>query len=400
MHFKRKYLFVILSIFWGCILTIITTEILLHLIGPDWLKQRMKEVGVNNITGADPKSFGSDKGWPIVRDKEKFIKFVPFSHFHIRHYEYDVEASIDKWGGRRTAQSCNKHSGEIIPFLGDSFVFGVGVKDEETFVSLISQKLPYCFINLGTPGSSLPRQLDIIEQRHQELNTPSVYIFNFFIGNDFTNLFDKNVLINSKNKPTKLFPLRGKKSTQMLEAVNDFVRQNSLLRKCYLIQFIKAKLLVLYNDFLASRGVIKRTDDEIFHVIQDSRHFRKMQYILDEELRRLDKLAKELNFKAVFILIPDRHQVEKERLLLKLKYYGINRQNIDIRLPNRVMKEKLSNFNIPFIDLLECLEEKHRISPNVRLYYILDNHLTAKGHKAVADCIFYPLNSIISKYWK
>jgi hypothetical protein len=51
-----------------------------------------------------------------------------------------------------------------IVLFGDSFTFGVGVEDVETFASRIAMGFPqYRLINLGVPGSALVQQLEILK---------------------------------------------------------------------------------------------------------------------------------------------------------------------------------------------------------------------------------------------
>ena len=52
--------------------------------------------------------------------------------------------------------------------MGDSFAFGVGVDDRQTYVNLLDLKSSLRYLNLGVPGSALPNHLDIIEYRHVE----------------------------------------------------------------------------------------------------------------------------------------------------------------------------------------------------------------------------------------
>ena len=363
--------------------------------GPSWLKTRMKEVGIKNATGI-PENFGSDKNWPVEKKEGKFVQFTPQTQFFVQHYEYENIAHIDQWGGRQTENLRDPVSSEFVPFLGDSFTFGVGVEDREVFVNLLKKRLGYQFLNLGVPGSCIVNHEDIISFRHQQLGEPSVYIFSFFIGNDLTNLFEYSPDKDNHAQATRLKPLRGEKSTQILEMVNDFVRQNKFLRKVYFIQFIKSKLLILYNRYLASQGIIRRMDDEIFHVIQDDKYFSEMLKFLDVQLENLVQLSQDLHFQPVFVLIPDKHQIDAHLLNDKIKYYGLELDQVKIELLNETLGKKLDNLRIPSIDILGCLRRFYQEAGNPKLYYVLDNHLTAEGHEAVAQCLEDPLNQILS----
>lgn len=364
--------------------------------GPQWLKKRMQEVGVKNLTGVERGwIFGSDKNWPVEKIDGKFLRFTPFSKFRIQHYEYDVEANIDQWGGRVTVCPSKKNTREIIPFLGDSFTFGVGVKDDETYVHLVNKVSSYSLINLGVSGSCLADHLDIIEYRHDELNSPRVYVFNVFVGNDLTNLLVYNTKKQEKGDITKLMSLRDKKSTKLLQFINDFVRNNELFRRIYLIQFLKSKLLILYNHYRVSSGVVPRMDDEIFHVIRKDQHFQDMIDLFDIQLERTKALSESLHFQPIFILIPDRHQVDEKLRKAKYEYYGIKERDVDIDLGSESLRAKLDDAKIPYVDVLDCFREKLNGKGDKNFYYTLDNHLTSEGHQAVYECMASRMDGMI-----
>ena len=113
-----------------------------------------------------------------------FKNFKPNSCFDVVHYEYCFKANINSYGGRVSGQQNSNTSKIIIPFMGDSFTFGVGVGDEKAYVSLLNRKTYHFLLNLGVPGSNLENQQNIIKMRHEELEKPKVYIFSIFLGND------------------------------------------------------------------------------------------------------------------------------------------------------------------------------------------------------------------------
>ena len=91
-----------------------------------------------------------------------------------------------------------------------------------------------------------------------------------------------------------------------------------------------------------------------------------------------------LNFKIMFILLPDVFQVNKPLMRVKAKYYGIEEDTLDMLVPNRVLEEDLQSYQIQFLDTTGCLMKNKRID---MLYYTQDNHFTKYGHEAVAECL-------------
>jgi hypothetical protein len=74
--------------------------------------------------------------------------------------EYDSIVTTTKLGFRGPAPA---HDPDVI-FLGDSFTFGRGLGDEETFAFLYCHQRQLSCANLGRGGTGTKRQLDILEE--------------------------------------------------------------------------------------------------------------------------------------------------------------------------------------------------------------------------------------------
>jgi hypothetical protein len=182
---KKLLLFYIIMVAISATLTLLSLEFIARVLAPAWLTQRM--LFVNPPPGGQ--AFGSDLAWKVDKKGGYFWRFTPHSEFDVTHVEYSNKAHIDGYGGRVTAGADSAENKDFVPFLGDSFTFGIGVADAETFASLLSPVAsPRRILNLGVPGTALEDQLTIVEIRHDELGRPRKYVFFFFIGNDFSDL--------------------------------------------------------------------------------------------------------------------------------------------------------------------------------------------------------------------
>ena len=75
--------------------------------------------------------------------------------------------NTDQFGNRNTARKYDKKKKSIL-FVGDSTVFGWGVRDEDSYVYLLSKKPKFaCFniINLGVPSYSLGNIKEVIDNK-------------------------------------------------------------------------------------------------------------------------------------------------------------------------------------------------------------------------------------------
>ncbi|MDP3213477.1 MAG: hypothetical protein Q8S73_05200 [Deltaproteobacteria bacterium] len=92
----------------------------------------------------------------------------------------------DEWEERKPAGVFR------VALVGDSFVFGMGVSDEETLGARLAQGLPSLpdgrrveVLNLGVPGSNLSTHARMIEVAHADLSADMAVLV-YHVPNDFT----------------------------------------------------------------------------------------------------------------------------------------------------------------------------------------------------------------------
>jgi hypothetical protein len=366
---KKKIVFVAAAILFGISLGLIAAEVGLRIAGPTWLRQYM--VGTN-LDGQI--RYGSDAGWPVDSRAGKFVRFKPHSQFDVKYYEYSTTVHTDQWGGRLVPSAKSVPSAALVPVLGDSFSFGLGVKDEETFINLICKNSEAIYLNLGAPGSSLPNQLDIVEFRHKELGSPPLYIFVFYLGNDFTDMI--KYYEGSKTDESKK------------SAVMTLIENSGFIQRSYVAQF----LLHYVSDQSESSGKRKsryyrtpngtRISSSIYLLMSQSKpYMMDAENVLNRSLDRLDDLMKNLHFRSEFIIIPDKHQVDPDFFNKQASVLGLSLDTLDRYYPDRFLEQNLEKRGIPYLDVMGCLKDQRG------MYYKVDDHLTAAGHHVVAECI-------------
>ncbi|MDJ0950184.1 MAG: SGNH/GDSL hydrolase family protein [Alphaproteobacteria bacterium] len=111
--------------------------------------------------------------WPISPGAQRLtldgdpVSAISSSPYHLRpnlvyrqvSSEFDAVTTITPFGHRIPHVTGNP---EIV-FLGDSFTFGDGLADEETFVSIYCSRERLSCANLGRGGTGTGEQLDILE---------------------------------------------------------------------------------------------------------------------------------------------------------------------------------------------------------------------------------------------
>ena len=111
----------------GLFFAVFGLEGALRAFGPDWLRLRMKEINAGQQV-----FFDSDQGWPLECSDAGCFRFTPGSEFRVVTREYSHFVAIDEHGTRATIASTSGE-GLTTPIVGDSFTFGIGVEDSETF---------------------------------------------------------------------------------------------------------------------------------------------------------------------------------------------------------------------------------------------------------------------------
>lgn len=111
--------------------------------------------------------------------------------------EYDAVTTITEKGHRVPGPEGNP---EVI-FLGDSFTYGYGLKDDETFASIYCKRMNRACANLGMPGSGTLKQVERLDEFLQtwgwKPREVKLFFFgmsgSFSAGNDFVDNYDRYV---------------------------------------------------------------------------------------------------------------------------------------------------------------------------------------------------------------
>ena len=363
-------------------LIFIIFEIVLRLFTPAWLKYTM-----NYLKTGNGFRHASDANWKITYKNGDFYSFTPGSTFKIYHAEYENTAHINNLGGRNTIPNEIADSNNIIPFTGDSFVIGVGVEDTENIVSIAKKNMGLNFLNLGVTGSCLPNQRKIIDTRYSDLGKPPVVIFGFFLGNDFNDIRNVHLKIKTSAGPdtslTDDNPLVSKNSFAW--KVNNFINHNAILKRSYVLQYIKQKIRNIKN-----KDKDKDFDhmDPVFHILdtRNTAFIQQARILLDKEI---DSLSKE-PYKSIVILIPDRNQVDASIRKSMCSYYNLDEKSLALLLPNQILIEALNKYHIKYIDPTQCIIKYAQAG---KLYYTQDNHFTKLGQATISNCIQQELKS-------
>lgn len=274
--------------------------------------------------------------------KHSYIK--PGSEYRIITPDYDAPTRITADAYRAPEASGSPDT----LFLGDSFTFGQGVKDDEAFPAIYCKAKNLSCANLAVPGSSTLYELDRLESvlKNKGWTPNNVFLF-FFTGNDFSD----NLAAAEKRdqglsyEPPELRPEVEKQRIQNL----------SLLKRSVNLTLYYSNLMrVLYYQVLPE---VRQQQDPDAHKAS----FNKALSVSGEAFRRLDRLSNEYAFNyRIFVLYPEPEVRQKAYLSLRRSLQAISPSKI-ISLGELYAKD---------------IEGQ---------YFPSDGHLTVKGNKTLAD---------------
>tara|TARA_Y100000310_G_scaffold231756_1_gene234441 strand:- start:375 stop:1448 length:1074 start_codon:yes stop_codon:yes gene_type:complete len=308
-------------------------------------------------------------------DEEIGIRYLPDTSYQFisGFDEFSVTNTYNSKGLRGKEFSYEKNEVNRILGLGDSFTFGYGVEDDETYLSLLGENLgEYEIINAGLSGYGPQHILKFLKKEGMKYNPDKVLIA-LYIGNDIGSqgqeLFSiENGVLVDKTLPKASFSLQ----------VRQYLAHKLVLYNY--LHLIKFRLDV-------NAGKVNPYTPEVYPFLLDeetlNNGFSFFQEIMKEMKNYLDNKGVELTV----IIIPTKEQVSEEFMeSFKEKIKEVYDK------PDSVL-ENLGNLDVLHTRLLLFLEEEGiehiDLLPVFKkldedLYFPIDSHLNVKGHEATA----------------
>lgn len=286
------------------------------------------------------------------------------------HVDFQVTYNIDSQGSRVTTGG--NPQGTKVAVYGDSFTFGVGVADNQTWVSMLNAFLPQAFImNKGISGHSPDQYLVHLQQDLQDpVEKPEVVIFGILPTNDFPDLnyslivagdgiVKKPYLVKNESGFEILLPKDndrpiGKTATVEKESALSLMEKKiGVLRNSELLRFLYKQILEFPNE----HNEKARAERKLIEVQESQERF-------DHVVKQVQKLP----VKAVYLVIPSEH------LLLD------NTQTSENVAYDSVI-EVLKNNNANFVDM-------RKILPLEKGLYFAEGHWNEKGSMYAARALY------------
>jgi hypothetical protein len=282
--------------------------------------------------------------------------------------EFHVKISQNNWGFRGRPLEHAKGSKQRVLVLGDSFTYGIGVEDDQTFSARLEQLEPELeVINTGANGYGTGQELILLRDEGLAFD-PDIVILAFF-WNDLANNVERPDIRFSVKDGQVVYPAR----RDGLPGVSMEPRRHAWLRYSYAYRFGSDGLQRLRYWIMVQLGM-----RIVAAKLGDPQRRAEAWEVEEALIREIRALCRERGAKFLLMLIPDQVQVEPEAKVL-----GLLESDYQVQGP---LFEFAARDGIDVLDLLPTLHAEH-VRTEQPLYYRQDRHFLPRAHEIAADQI-------------
>lgn len=251
--------------------------------------------------------------------------------------------------------------------LGDSFTYGIGVHDEETFCARLAALDPRIeAINAGVNNYGTHQELLALKEQALPLRPDVVLICIFW--NDIGNSFHRSDIGYSLRDGALVY-----------EPSPDLQRPRSMkragaLRFSYAYRLLSDRSRTLKNRLKAAFGAEDQSGD-LLHTDTSEPAWALHLALLDE----ITRLTREAGARPMVVVIPDQKEVYPEADVAGLSVG-------DYLVAPRLLAWGRER-GVPVVEVAPALKEAATRPDAAPLYYPIDRHLVAEGHAIAAAVI-------------
>ncbi len=304
--------------------------------------------------------------------------------------EFSHTVTIDLRGFRSTGRESAPAGAEVplVSLLGDSFTFGHGVGDEETFAALLPRftRGPLRVVNAGLPGIGVPRAI-VRYQRHVRRLAPDVVVLVVFLGNDLSDARPDGEAIRIVDG-------------LIAPAATPTGWRSWLYRRSHLVRLTGSagaapavgrlrRLLGLGEPF-AMRTLRREMTN---YALDPPPSIEAARTATEEAIERLAATCRADGALLVAVLAPDRIQLAEASWRGALAMLRLDPAAFDSRRPQSVFVRLFERNDIPHLDLTPSFEAA--LQRGERLYFRHDRHWNARGHRLAAEEIGRFLHGLV-----
>jgi hypothetical protein len=297
-----------------------------------------------------------------------------------RHWDYDVKYAVNRDGLRANGTPANADATNVIAVVGDSFTFGFGVNDDETFIHRLDQRLGMDthVMNFAVPGYSTDQEALLIEERVLP-RAPTEILLVVYLGNDLFDNLRPFPLQGANAKP--YFELRGGHPVLCNVPVPHEVRSAGRAQEELAAVVRGAGTPPSLRERLQSRSevarrVLSNLPEPTIEPLVFAERFAPAVSLFGEILARIRRHCEGEEAELIVAALPGPSYVVRRRSQ-SAQYQDYLRQCV---------LDAAANQGLRALDLARPLGGES-VGLRRRLFHPEDGHLTVTGHRKVADLL-------------
>ena len=329
--------------------------------------------------------------WTRTRNRtptapSEFLPFqlVPGARSQLVTSEFDVLVSINSQGHRGPEFATEPGAGRRIVAVGDSFTYGWGVADDETWPSRLEEWLTQHgpedveVINAGFAAGLGPDTYYLYLKEIGLGWQPDVVVVGFFVGNDVEFHGSAGGALEWSEVDDAGLPLRIRRGSY--ELVDD-TRRVELVQRRYRVPVLRESHLAQAAATLLRRWRPPQPDFNrwLYRASYEERTSEKVE-VTQRLFAAMADLCREAGVELIVVMIPAREQVHPDLY----DFTGIDyMRDADLEKPQRLFAAFFEEQGIRYLDLLPGL----RAAAPQSFYYPIDLHWTPAGTQWAAETV-------------
>lgn len=296
----------------------------------------------------------------FVPDSDLLFKIPPNTNFLVKHPDYSVRVKTNLNLGDIGFRGGSFGGPAWGVAVGDSFTFGVGVEQEETWIGRLAKSLGREVINFGIPAQG-PVQYTLVLKKYALPMHPKVAFYGFYFN-------DLDSAQRFRRMKRQFIPVS--RYLRQYSYVYNLVGQRGPAVDEQPFLF-KAGNVELSLDLKALRRTLER----------QNRSFEERWSLTIREVDDAIKIAKDARVAFVLLYLPSRWEIYWDQIKQQTKLPD----SLDIDRLRRTVVDYCSKQQILCVDLTTALKQAARHGGP--LYFPNDGHLNKEGNRVVADTV-------------
>jgi lysophospholipase L1-like esterase len=292
--------------------------------------------------------------------------------------EFNTKVSINR-AGLRGPEIGAKAPGTLrVLALGDSFTFGVGAREQDTYPArlreiLLSRGVRAEVLNAGAPGFGVPDEVAWFQRWGWPLE-PDVILMTVFVGNDLQDATPGGPKVMVQDGA---LVVQGEKSRSLSRWLYYHSHLFVLLKTSALGGPVR-RLLGLPEP-LETREL--RSELELYAKGKPSKIAGEGGAATEKAVAALVDSAG--GARIVAVIVPSLVQVDPTRWQAALERFGLEPKDYDSDRLNRLFREIFGRHGVPVLDLTQPFAGA--IRKGEKIYYPIDQHLTPAGYRRMGE---------------